>query len=41
MFQPRLAYVAVFAALAIGLAFLLWVGLSWGEPGDNRFGAPS
>jgi uncharacterized membrane protein YhaH (DUF805 family) len=26
--------------LLIGLAFLLWVGLSRGESGPNRFGAP-
>ena len=24
----------------VGLAFLLWVGLSRGEPGSNRFGPP-
>ena len=24
----------------IGLAFLLWVGLTNGEPGENRFGPP-
>lgn len=27
-------------AMLVGLAFLLWVGLSNGEPGPNRFGSP-
>jgi len=27
-------------AALIGLAFLLWVGLSKGDPGDNRYGPP-
>ncbi|HYF23907.1 MAG TPA: DUF805 domain-containing protein [Caulobacteraceae bacterium] len=29
---------AIAAAFLVGLAFLLWVGLSPGQPGDNRFG---
>lgn len=27
-------------AFLVGLGFLLWVGLTPGEPGENRFGAP-
>ncbi|WNG45919.1 DUF805 domain-containing protein [Archangium minus] len=27
-------------AFLVGLAFLLWVGLTKGEPGPNRFGPP-
>jgi uncharacterized membrane protein YhaH (DUF805 family) len=34
------ALVAGCVALLVGLGFLLWVGLSKGEPGDNRFGPP-
>jgi uncharacterized membrane protein YhaH (DUF805 family) len=26
--------------LIVGIGFLLWVGLSQGEPGDNRYGPP-
>lgn len=28
------------AAFVIGVAFLLWVGLTVGDAGDNRYGAP-
>lgn len=27
-------------AFFVGFAFLLWVGLTKGQPGDNRFGSP-
>ncbi len=29
---------ALLAAFAIGVSFLLWVGLSKGQPGENRYG---
>lgn len=32
------AALVVGAAVLINLAFLLWVGLSGGQPGENRFG---
>lgn len=28
-------------AMLVGLAFLLWVGLTPSEPGENRYGAPA
>lgn len=31
---------AMLVAFLVGLAFLLWVGLTPGEPGPNRFGEP-
>lgn len=31
---------AMLVAFLVGLGFLLWVGLTPGEPGPNRFGAP-
>lgn len=32
---------ALVAALVVQLVFFLWVGLSPGQPGENRFGKPS
>jgi len=31
---------AFLAAFLIGLGFLLWIGLSTGNPGENRYGPP-
>lgn len=30
----------ILVAIVVGLGFLLWVGLSKSEPGENRFGFP-
>lgn len=32
---------ALLLSFLVGLAFLLWVGLSASQPGDNRFGPPA
>lgn len=33
-------FVLLFIAMIVGIGFLLWVGISDGETGDNRFGPP-
>jgi uncharacterized membrane protein YhaH (DUF805 family) len=35
-----LSIILVMIAFLTGIAFLLWVGLSRGQPGENRYGPP-
>ena len=35
-----MAALVLLAAFVVNIAFLFWVGLSAGDPGDNRFGPP-